>query len=127
MWGAVIDERTSLLFTVAAGPHQRSHSRISVRWDSQSYFNISDSRLPFSSPRLSVLGGIRPRLHTGVTDRLSELRSELFYNSGRTELETTTSNRSSVITCFIRYYKTYQFRENDIFLQMYPLPRIRAF
>jgi hypothetical protein len=26
MWGALSDRRTSLLFTIAAGPHQHSHS-----------------------------------------------------------------------------------------------------
>jgi hypothetical protein len=28
MWGALSDERTGLSFTTAAGPHQRSHSRV---------------------------------------------------------------------------------------------------
>jgi hypothetical protein len=30
MWGALSDERTSLSFTIAAGPRQRSHSRVRV-------------------------------------------------------------------------------------------------
>jgi hypothetical protein len=44
MWGALSlsDERTGLSFTTAAGPCQRSHSRI--------HFTVSDPRLPFSSP-----------------------------------------------------------------------------
>jgi hypothetical protein len=50
MWGDVSDERTGLSFTIAAGPRQRSHSRIRVLWDSWSYFTVSGSRLPFSSP-----------------------------------------------------------------------------
>jgi hypothetical protein len=37
-------------FTIAAGPRQRIHSRVRVPWDSRSYFTVSDSRLPFSSP-----------------------------------------------------------------------------
>jgi hypothetical protein len=50
MWGAVSDERTGLSFTIAAGPRQRSHSRVRVPWDSRPHFSVSDSRLPFSSP-----------------------------------------------------------------------------
>jgi hypothetical protein len=50
MWGALSDERTCLSFTIAAGPRQRSHSRVRVPWDSPSYFTVSDARLPFSSP-----------------------------------------------------------------------------
>jgi hypothetical protein len=34
MWGALSDERTSLSFTLAAGPRQRSHSRVRVPWNS---------------------------------------------------------------------------------------------
>jgi hypothetical protein len=34
MWGAVSDERMGLSFTIAAGPRQRSHSRVRVTWDS---------------------------------------------------------------------------------------------
>jgi hypothetical protein len=48
-WGAVSDDRTDQSFTIAAGPHQRSHSRVRVAWDSRPYFMVSDSRLPFSS------------------------------------------------------------------------------
>jgi hypothetical protein len=40
MWGILSEERTGVSFTIAAGPHQSSHS----------YFTVSDSRLPFSSP-----------------------------------------------------------------------------
>jgi hypothetical protein len=39
-----------LSFTIASGPHQRSHSRVRVPWDSPPYFTVSDFRLPFSSP-----------------------------------------------------------------------------
>jgi hypothetical protein len=49
MWSALSDERTGLLFTIAAGPRQRSHSRVRVPLDSRPYFTVSDSRLPFSS------------------------------------------------------------------------------
>jgi hypothetical protein len=49
-WGALSDGRMGLLFTIAAGYRQCSHSHVRVPWDSQSYFTISDSRLPFLSP-----------------------------------------------------------------------------
>jgi hypothetical protein len=39
-----------LSFTIAAGPRQRSHSRIHVPWDSWQYFALLVSRLAFSSP-----------------------------------------------------------------------------
>jgi hypothetical protein len=32
MWGALSDKRTGLSFTIAAGPRQRSHSRVQVPW-----------------------------------------------------------------------------------------------
>jgi hypothetical protein len=45
-WGNISDESTGLSFTVAAGPSQRSHSRIRVPRVSWPYFTVSDSRLP---------------------------------------------------------------------------------
>jgi hypothetical protein len=45
-----------LSFTVAAGPRQRSHSRVRVPRDSRQYFTVSDSRLP--QP-----GGPGPRIY----------------------------------------------------------------
>jgi hypothetical protein len=38
MWGILSDEKTDLSFTIAAGPRQRSRSRIRVPWDSGQYF-----------------------------------------------------------------------------------------
>jgi hypothetical protein len=40
------NERMGLSFTNAAGPRQRSHSRVRVPRDSWPYFSVSDSRLP---------------------------------------------------------------------------------
>jgi hypothetical protein len=37
-------------FAIVAGPHQRSHFRVRVPWDSLPYFTVSDSRLLFLSP-----------------------------------------------------------------------------
>jgi hypothetical protein len=48
--GRPLDERTGLSFLYAAGPCQRSLSRVRVPWDLRPYFTVSDSRLPFSSP-----------------------------------------------------------------------------
>jgi hypothetical protein len=50
LWGALSDERTSLSFVYAAGPRQRSLSRVRVPWISRLYFTVSVLRLPFSSP-----------------------------------------------------------------------------
>jgi hypothetical protein len=44
------DERTGLSFVHAAGPRQRSLSRVRVPWMSRPYFTVSVLRLPFSSP-----------------------------------------------------------------------------
>jgi hypothetical protein len=44
--GAIIHERKGLLFTIAAGPRQRSRSRAWVPRDSRQYFTVSHSRLP---------------------------------------------------------------------------------
>jgi hypothetical protein len=46
MWGALSDERMGLLFTIAEGPRQRSHSEVRVPEHSWPYFNVSDLRLP---------------------------------------------------------------------------------
>jgi hypothetical protein len=46
MWDALSDERTSLPFTIAAGPREHRHSWVRVLRDSWPYFTVSDSRLP---------------------------------------------------------------------------------
>jgi hypothetical protein len=53
MWSALSDERTDLLFTIAAGSCQRNHFRVRVPWDSRPYFIVSDLRLPFLSPLMN--------------------------------------------------------------------------
>jgi hypothetical protein len=42
--------RLYFVYTYAAGPCQRSFSRVRVPCDSRPYFTVSDLRLPFSSP-----------------------------------------------------------------------------
>jgi hypothetical protein len=50
LWGDLSDERSGLFFVYAAGPCQRSLSRVRVPWDLRPYFTVSHLRLPFSSP-----------------------------------------------------------------------------
>jgi hypothetical protein len=50
LWGVLSDERSGLSFVCAAGPCQRSLSRVRVPWDLRPYFAVSHLRLPFSSP-----------------------------------------------------------------------------
>jgi hypothetical protein len=45
MWGVFSHERTGLSFAIAAGPRQRSHSRVLVQRDSWPYLTVSDSSL----------------------------------------------------------------------------------
>jgi hypothetical protein len=66
MWGALSDERTGLSFTIAAGPHQRSHSRVRIPWDSRPYFTLRFKNFLFvaSYDSQGYSGGIPPHLHT---------------------------------------------------------------
>jgi hypothetical protein len=60
MWGALSDERTDLSFTIAAGPRQRSHFRVTIfyclRFETSLFVASYDSQ--------GYGGGFRPRLHT---------------------------------------------------------------
>jgi hypothetical protein len=81
VWGALSDERTGLPFTIAVDPRQCSHSRIWVPWYSRSYFTVSDSRLPFSSPpttRRATVEVFDHRLHTGFISRLQTALTVLY-------------------------------------------------
>jgi hypothetical protein len=49
-WVTLSNERTGPLFTIVAGPCQRSYSRIRVPLDWLPYFSVSDSGLPLLSP-----------------------------------------------------------------------------
>jgi hypothetical protein len=46
LWGVLSDERSGLSFVCAAGPCQRSLSRVRVPRDLRPYFTVSDLRLP---------------------------------------------------------------------------------
>jgi hypothetical protein len=73
IWGGLSDERTGLCFTISAGPRQRSHSRVPVPWNSRPYFTVSDSRLPFSSPRTTRRVTVEVFYHasTRVSERMN--------------------------------------------------------
>jgi hypothetical protein len=46
-WEVIVsEERMHLSFTIAAGPHQRSHCQVRVPRDSWPHFTVSDSILP---------------------------------------------------------------------------------
>jgi hypothetical protein len=57
MWSALSDKRMGLLFTIAAGPRQRSHSRVWVLWDSQPYCDeMPESRISGIGLEVDFLG-----------------------------------------------------------------------
>jgi hypothetical protein len=58
--GIVLDERSGLSFVCAAGPCQRSLSRVRVPWDLRPYYFLFVA----SYDSQGHGGGIRPRLHT---------------------------------------------------------------
>jgi hypothetical protein len=67
-WGALSDERMGLSFVGAAGPCQRSLSRVLAPWDLATVFyclRFETSLFVASYDWQGHGGGIRPRLHTG--------------------------------------------------------------
>jgi hypothetical protein len=68
IWDALSDERTGQSFRIAPSPRQLSHFRVRVPWDSWPYFTVSDSLFVTSYYSQGYDGGIRPRLHMGVTN-----------------------------------------------------------
>jgi hypothetical protein len=79
MWCTLCDERTGLSFIIAAGSHQRSHPGVQVPWDSQIYFTISDSRLPFSSPPTTRRAAVEILCPDSTQDLTSDLRLDYLY------------------------------------------------
>jgi hypothetical protein len=77
MWDALSDERTGL--SSAAGPRQRSHSRVRIPWRSRPYFTVSDSKFFFVAfyDSQGHGRGIRPRLHTGDA---ANARMDVFFS-----------------------------------------------
>jgi hypothetical protein len=122
MWGALSDERTSPSFTIAAGPRQRSHSRVRFLWDLRPYSPVSDSRLPFSSPpttrratveifdpastrvgwrKFSVLAKASSNCKRQIRPSMHEC--SIFHNCHVAGIEDTISNNSSVFTGMILF------------------------
>jgi hypothetical protein len=83
LWGALSDEMSGLSSVYAAGPCQRSLSRVRVPWDLRPYFTVSHMRLPFSSP---------PTTRRVAVEVFSTNISELsLYNRGTDRMESTAS------------------------------------
>jgi hypothetical protein len=77
------DERTGLPFVCAAGPCQRSLSRVLVPWDLRPYLTVSDSRLPFSSPLTTRR--VTVEVFDPASTRVRMNWTNSFITSGRTE------------------------------------------
>jgi hypothetical protein len=90
MWSALSDERTGLSFTIAAGPRQRSRSRVRVPSDSRPCFTLSDLRLPFS------LSPTTRRATVEAFHHAARLVASL-YNTGPDPRENTASNNPSIV------------------------------
>jgi hypothetical protein len=90
MWDTVSDERTGLSFTIAAGPRQRSCSRARVPWHSRpySYFTVSGSRLPFSSPPTTRRATVEVFDLASTRDLMHEFVEIICINPVRTLQET---------------------------------------
>jgi hypothetical protein len=72
MWGTLSDERMGL-FTISAGPHQCSHSRVLLPRDSGLYFIVWDSRLPQPGGpdfRIYIPGNSAAQLYSHALDAL---------------------------------------------------------
>jgi hypothetical protein len=99
-WGTLSDERTCLSFTIAAGPRQRSHSRVLVPWESWPYCTVSNSRLPFTSSPTNRRATVEVFDPASTREAYSHKWTELLYNFGWTEY-VTMSYSSSLILFFV--------------------------
>jgi hypothetical protein len=87
-WDAMSDERMGLSFRIAAGPRQRSDSRVRVPRDSQPYFNLSDLKLPFSSPPATRMATVEVFDPASTREILARLISSLYNSFARTDYKT---------------------------------------
>jgi hypothetical protein len=85
-------------FTISAGPHQRSHSRVQVPWDSRQYFTVSDSRLPFSSPPTTRRTTVEVFDPASTRDKFRINYVSSLYNFGEDRI-CHNPNSSSIILC----------------------------
>jgi hypothetical protein len=96
MWDALSYERTGLSFTIAAGPRQRSHSRVRVSLDSRPYFTASDSRLPFSLSRTTRRVTVEV-FDSASTRDLSNSRINSLFTTPENRIEITASKGSITV------------------------------
>jgi hypothetical protein len=96
--GALSDERTGLSFVCAAGPCQRSLSRVIVPWDLRPYFAVSDLRPPFSSPPTTR------RVTVEVFDPASTLFQPRYVALGRTQRKHSFNRYGSTILRLLLTY-----------------------
>jgi hypothetical protein len=104
IWGALSYDRTGLSFTTAAGPRQRSHSRVLVLWDSQPYFTVSDSRLPFSSPPTTRRETMEVFDPVSTREVILTLDLSCLEHLGTDRIGNTSPNNSSIVAS--RRYRT---------------------
>jgi hypothetical protein len=102
LWGALSDQRTGLSFVHAAGPCQRSLSRVRFSWDSRPYFTVWDLRLSFQSPPASrrVTVEVFDATSTWVKNESPAIFHYIFSIRYRTDrIENTATNSSSIVAC----------------------------
>jgi hypothetical protein len=102
MWGALSDKRTGLSVTIAAGPRQRSHSRVRVPWDSRPYFTVSDSRLPFSSPPTTRRATVEVFGPASTRDISEEHIASIFSQLSTDRVENIFPKNSSIVAALPR-------------------------
>jgi hypothetical protein len=104
VWAALSDDRPGLSFTIASGPRQRSHSRIRVPCDSRSYFTVSDSSLPFSSPPTTRRATVEVFDAASTRDSNETLDLSCLQHLGTECIRSTSPNDSSIVAS--RNYRT---------------------
>jgi hypothetical protein len=101
IWDALSDDRTGLSFTIAAGPRQRSHSRVRVPLDPRQYFTVSDSRLPFSPPPTTRRATVEVFELASTRDMSSSCQWAYIVSLGRTAVCWATCTQAAcVVTWF---------------------------
>jgi hypothetical protein len=114
VWDALSDQRTGLTFTIAAGPRQRSYSRVRVSWNARPYFTVSDLKLPFLSPPTTC------RATMEVFDPASTREAnEVSYITSRRPEYRSPSQMVPLLFCVIRCH-------GNLYLWYYSLPRKRV-
>jgi hypothetical protein len=93
MRGALSVENTVLTFKIAAGPRQRSHSRVRIPWDSHPHLTVLDSKLPYSSPPTTRRATVEVFDPSSTRDN--------FFSLDEDRLCTTASNNSLIFACIL--------------------------